>query len=32
VVVSLPVDEKRRRLPRNLTLEEWQQYIGPEVP
>jgi uncharacterized delta-60 repeat protein len=21
-----------RRLPRNLTPEEWQQYIGPEVP
>jgi len=26
------IAEACRRLPRNLTLDEWQQYIGPEVP
>ena len=26
------IAEACRRLPRNLTLAEWQQYVGPEVP
>ncbi|MBO9368962.1 MAG: hypothetical protein J7555_09510 [Chloroflexi bacterium] len=26
------IAEARRRLPRNLTLEKWQQYVGPDVP
>jgi WD40 repeat protein len=26
------IAEACRRLPRNLTLGEWQQYVGPEVP
>jgi FOG: WD40 repeat len=26
------IAEACRRLPRNLTREEWQRYVGPEVP
>ena len=26
------IAEACRRLPRNLTREEWRQYVGPEVP
>jgi len=26
------VAEACRRLPRNLTREEWRQYVGPEAP
>ena len=26
------IAEACRRLPRNLTPEEWRQYVGPEAP
>jgi|YNPBryunderm2012_1023409.scaffolds.fasta_scaffold62858_1 hypothetical protein len=26
------IAESCRRLPRNLTPEEWRQYVGPEAP
>ena len=26
------IEEACRRMPRNLTHEEWNRYIGPEIP
>ena len=34
VIISVPimVDIIRKKLKRNLTTEEWNYYIGPNVP